>query len=80
MPSRAASGPTPPVEPLGVVSLTNATIYTVHPSPNPHRMHYGVLREDGTLLESTVDDRHHGEHTYIPPDPTRFDAADSGTP
>jgi hypothetical protein len=39
-------------------------------------MHYGVLREDGTLLESTVDDRHHGEHTYIPPDPTRFDAVD----
>jgi hypothetical protein len=77
MPSRAASGPTPPVDPLCVVSLTNATIYTVHPSPNPHRMHYGVLREDGMLLESTVEDRHHGEHTFIPPDPTRFDAFDS---
>ena len=24
------------------------------------------------LLESTVDDRHHGAHTFIPPDPTRF--------
>ena len=77
MPSRAASGSSPPVEPLGVVSLTNATIHTVHPSSNPHRMHYGVLREDGTLLESTVEDRHHGEHTFIPPDPSRFDAFDS---
>jgi hypothetical protein len=70
MPFGAASGPTPPVEPLGVVSLTNATNYAVHPSPNPHnRMHYGLLREDRTLLESTVEDRHHGEHTLIPPDP-----------
>lgn len=75
--SDASSGPTPPVEPLGVVSLTNATIYPVHPSSSPLRMHYGVLREDGTLLQSTVEDRHHGEHLFMPPDPTRFDAIDS---
>ena len=76
MPPGAASDPPPPVEPLDVVSLAKATVYTVHPSPDPHRMHYGVLREDGTLLQSTVEDRHHGEHTFIPPDPIRFGAAD----
>ena len=77
MPSRDASGPAQPVEPLGVVALDNATVYPVHASPDPHRMHYGILREDGALVESTVEDRHHGEHTFIPPDPSRFDRIDS---
>lgn len=75
-PSTADSDAQPAVAPLDVLSLANATVYPVHPSPDPHRMHYGVLREDGTLVGSTTEDRHHGEHTFIAPDPGRFDAVE----
>ena len=77
VPSRSTDGPDPSTAPLQVVSLADATAYPVHASTEPHQAHFGVVRDDGTLVESTIDDRHHGAHTYLPPDTSRFDGIES---
>ena len=64
----------PSPDPLEVVSLTRATAYPVHDSGEDRTVRLGVLREEGTLVESTIDDRHDGAHTYVAPDPAVFDA------
>ena len=64
-------------EPLRAVSLRHATAYPLHPSDDPHRLHVGVVDEEGALLESTVDDRHQGTHLYLPPVPSMLGPPDS---
>lgn len=77
MPPRSADDPTPAPEPLQVISLGEATAYPLHSSSEPRKMHFGILRNDGALQQSTVEDRRHGTHTFIPPDPSRFSAVES---
>lgn len=64
----------PAVEPgpLEVQSLPGATAYPRHPAPEPRTVRAGVLRADGSVLESTLDDRRHGDRTYVAPEPAQL--------
>ncbi|WP_134767363.1 glycosyltransferase 61 family protein [Nocardioides sp. 1609] len=67
-----SSGPVAGVPPLGSATLEGATVHPTLVSPDPTKVHCGVVRADGTLVASTIDDRRHGTHTFIPPDPSLY--------